>query len=125
MFVYAHTDIVLIKMVLSITLQQTYTLAMFLNTFGVAREQKEHESKGEPNNHAGLLPVQKWYWEANIWKKAHKDFLNRDVSPLVIQVFTTPSEPKKSIPYTTVQCNPTCSLLFLQTKNTLLQQEHI
>lgn len=61
MFVYAYTDIVLTKMVLSITLQQTYTLAMFLNTSGVAREQKEHESKGEPNNQAGLLPDQKWY----------------------------------------------------------------
>lgn len=59
MFVYAHTDIVLVKMVLSITLQQTYSLARFRNTFGVAREQMQHENKGEPSNQVGLLPVQK------------------------------------------------------------------
>lgn len=58
MFVYAHTDIVLVKMVLSITLQ-TYSLARFLNTFGVAREQMECENKGDQSNQAGLLPVQK------------------------------------------------------------------
>lgn len=67
MFVYAHTDIILVKTVLSITLQtysgqllqQTYSLASFLNTIGVAREQKDHENKGEPIIKAGMLPVQK------------------------------------------------------------------
>lgn len=73
MFVHAHTDIVLVKMVLSITLQQTYSLARFLNSFEV-KEQKECENKGEPSNQAGLLPVQKQYW-----KKAHKDLLSRDL----------------------------------------------
>lgn len=56
MFVHAHTDIVLVKMVLSITLQQTYSLARFLIE---VKEQKECENKGEPSNQAGLLPVQK------------------------------------------------------------------
>lgn len=50
MFVYAHTDINLVKIVLSITLQQTYSLDSFLNSFGVAREQKEHGNKGKQNN---------------------------------------------------------------------------
>lgn len=59
MFVYAHTDIVPVKMVLSITLQQKNSLARFINTFGVAREQKDHENEGEPSNQVGLLPVQK------------------------------------------------------------------